>query len=73
MNKPRSTKVNRFPKGWDEAKVRRVLRHYEGQSDEEAVREDEAAFHKPGATMMQVPTKLVPQVLRLIARKTGGL
>jgi hypothetical protein len=32
-----------FPAGWDEARVRRVLEHYESQSDEEAVAEDEAA------------------------------
>ncbi|OLE83202.1 MAG: hypothetical protein AUF76_07030 [Acidobacteria bacterium 13_1_20CM_2_65_9] len=26
-----------FPQGWDEERVRRVLEHYETQSDEEAV------------------------------------
>ncbi|HUA21819.1 MAG TPA: toll/interleukin-1 receptor domain-containing protein [Bryobacteraceae bacterium] len=31
---------NKFPTGWDEAKVRRVLAHYEGQTEEQAVRED---------------------------------
>ncbi len=34
----------RFPPGWDEARVRRVLEHYEHQSEEEAVAEDEAAY-----------------------------
>jgi len=32
-----------FPEGWNEERVRRVLEHYERQSDEEAVAEDEAA------------------------------
>ena len=32
----------KFPAGWDEERVRRVLEHYETQSDEEAVAEDEA-------------------------------
>lgn len=31
----------RLPAGWDEARVRQVLEHYEQQSDEEAVAEDE--------------------------------
>jgi hypothetical protein len=34
---------SRFPPGWDEERVRRVLEHYENQSEEEAVAEDEVA------------------------------
>lgn len=41
-----------FPPGWDEERVRRVLAHYEEQTEAEAVAEDEAAFEdwtqKPG-------------------------
>ena len=36
--------VNRFPPGWDEARVRDVLEHYQSQTEDEAVAEDEAAF-----------------------------
>ena len=36
-----------YPQGWDEARVKRVLAHYESQSEEEAVAEDEAAFDMP--------------------------
>jgi hypothetical protein len=57
----------RFPKGWDEARVRRVLRHYESQTDEEAVAEDEAAFDATTHTAMKVPVALVPEVRRLLA------
>jgi hypothetical protein len=32
----------KFPAGWDEAKVQRVLPHYEEQTEEEALIEDEA-------------------------------
>ena len=35
---------NRFPPGWDEARVRCVLEHYEQQTEEEAMAEDEAAL-----------------------------
>lgn len=30
------------PAGWDESRIRRVLSHYEEQTEEEAVAEDEA-------------------------------
>jgi hypothetical protein len=59
---------NRFPPGWDEARVRRVLDHYENQTDDEAVAEDEAAFEKEGETVMTVPHELVPAVRELIAK-----
>ena len=56
-----------FPKGWDESKVRRVLAHYEEQSDDDAVEEDEAAV-RPPETIMAVPHDLVASVRELIAR-----
>ncbi len=56
-----------FPTGWDEARVQRVLDHYENQSDEAAVAEDEAALEDPGETLMEIPIDLVPAVRRLIA------
>lgn len=37
-----------FPPGWDAARVERVLEHYENQSDEAAVAEDENALETPG-------------------------
>jgi hypothetical protein len=60
----------RFPKGWDEARVRAVLEHYENQTEEEAVAEDEAAFRKRGQTVMVVPTPLVPAITKLITRES---
>ena len=60
-------KENRFPPGWDEARVQRVLRHYEGQSEEEAVAEDEAAFDSKHGTMVEVPYELLPAVRELIS------
>ena len=59
---------NRFPPGWDEERVRRVLEHYESQSDEEAVAEDEAAYETTTHTSMEVPVELVPTVRELIAK-----
>jgi len=65
-------KEPRFPVGWDEARVRRVLEHYETQTEEEAVAEDEAAQDAPGQTVMVVPTELVPEIRAIIARKQSA-
>lgn len=59
---------SRFPKGWDEKKVKKVLIHYEEQTEEEAVAEDEAAFKNRTQTAMEVPIQLVPTVRELIAK-----
>ena len=58
----------RFPPGWDEDRVRRVLAHYEDQNEEEAVAEDEATVEEPDQTVMEVPTTLVPAIRELIAK-----
>jgi hypothetical protein len=59
-------KRNRFPAGWDEARVQSVLEHYEQQTEGEAVAEDEAAFRLRGQTVVLIPKGLVPEVTRLI-------
>ena len=61
-------KQSGFPPGWDAERVRRVLAHYESQSEEEAVAEDEAAFEALGQTVMEVPTEIVPAIRELIAK-----
>ncbi len=63
---------SRYPPGWDEERVRRALNHYESQSDEEAVAEDEAAYETTTHTVMEVPVELVPAVRELIAKKKAG-
>jgi len=59
---------NKFPAGWDEARVQKVIAHYERQTPEEAVAEDEAAFAREDETVMKVPHRLVPTVRELIAK-----
>jgi hypothetical protein len=58
----------RFPPGWDEERVRKVLAHYEEQTEEEATAEDEAAFEDPDQTVIEVPKALVPAIRELIAQ-----
>lgn len=52
--------AEKYPRGWNEARVRRVLEYYESQSDEEAAAEIEGAFES--TTIMEVPVALVPAV-----------
>jgi hypothetical protein len=65
-------KKSKFPPGWDEERVNRVLSHYESQTEEEAVAEDEAAFETTGQTVMKVPAKLVPTIRQLIAKNRAA-
>ena len=61
-------KQNKFPKGWDEERVNKVLAHYEKQTEEEALAEDEAAYEDRTQTTIDVPVELIPAVRELIAR-----
>lgn len=62
-------KATHSPPGWDEARVRRVLEHYEAQGDDEAVADDEASFEATTHTAMEVPVEFVPAVRELIAKR----
>lgn len=64
-------KQGKFPPGWDKKRVRKVLEHYESQTEDEAVAEDEAAFEDEADTVMKVPKDLVPAVRELIAKKAS--
>jgi len=59
---------NKFPPGWNAARVDRVLAHYETQTEEEAVAEDEAAREASDGTLMEVPKALVPTIREIIAK-----
>jgi hypothetical protein len=59
---------NKYPAGWDQARVEKVLEHYEEQDELEAVAEDEAGLALEGQTLMEVPSGLVSKVRELIAK-----
>lgn len=61
-------KQSKFPPSWDEKKVQRVLKHYEQQTEEEAVAKDEAAYEDSTQAIMEVPRELVPSIRELIAK-----
>ncbi len=59
---------SKFPPGWDEERVRKVLAHYEEQTEEEAMAEDEAAFEDSTQTLIEVPKELLSEIRDLIAK-----
>lgn len=63
---------SKLPKGWDESRAKGVLKHYEGQTDEEATAEDEEAYNATTSTSMDVPIDLVPKVRELIAKRKAS-
>jgi len=57
----------KFPPGWDTARVQRLIEHYEKMDDDAMTAEDEAAEETSGQTLMVVPSALVPAVREMIA------
>ena len=60
--------VPRFPDGWNEERVQRLLQHYKSQTEEEAVAEDEAVREDTTQTVMEIPNALVPSVRALLSQ-----
>lgn len=58
----------KIPGDWTEDRIQKVIKHYDSQSEEDAVSEDEAAYEHDGQTIMEIPSELVPKVRELIAK-----
>ena len=52
-------KQTTFPTGWGEDRLKKVLDHYENQTEDEAVAEDEAAWKDKSHAFIEVPNELV--------------
>jgi hypothetical protein len=63
------SKRSKFPDGWNDARVKRVIEHYECQTEEQAVAEDEVSAEQKGQTLMEVPSDLVPAIRDLIGKR----
>ncbi|MCI0437563.1 MAG: hypothetical protein L0177_00335 [Chloroflexi bacterium] len=59
---------SKFPPGWDQERVNRLIEYYENQTDEEAIAEHEAAFEGDGKVVIVVPVELLPAIRELIAK-----
>jgi hypothetical protein len=60
------------PKNWNAEQIKSVLAHYENQTEDEAVAEDELRFSSLSETVMEIPLELVPAVRELIARRRAS-
>jgi hypothetical protein len=61
-------KKQRFPAGWDEQRVKRLLDELDARTDEEWIAADEAAAADEGdQAVITVPASLLPEIRRLLA------
>jgi len=66
------TTPQQFPSGWDEARVRDVIAHYDNQTEDEQAAEIEATLSDAAITMVAVPIELADEVRALIARRKSA-
>ena len=58
----------RFPKGWDEQRVKQLIADLDARTDEEWIAADEAAAADGGdQAVITVPSALLPEIRRLLA------
>jgi hypothetical protein len=58
----------RFPKGWDEQRVKQLIDDLDVRSDEEWIAADEATATDGGdQAVITVPATLLPEIRRLLA------
>jgi hypothetical protein len=58
----------RFPKGWDEQRVKQLIAELDSRTDEEWIAADEAAAADTSdQAVMTVPRALLPEIRRLLA------
>ncbi len=66
------TGQQQFPAGWDEERVKKLIAEMDARTDDEWVAADEAAATDEVAqTVVTVPTKLLPEIRRLLAAHQG--
>jgi len=58
----------RFPKGWDEQRVKQLIAELDARTDEEWIAADEAAATDgDDQVFITVPATLLPEIRRLLA------
>lgn len=63
-------KKQRLPKGWTQEQIRALAQHHDQLTPAEQAAEIDAALGpQKGHTVMVVPTELVPEIVKLIAKK----
>ena len=63
----------RFPKGWNEQRVKELIAELDARTDEEWIAADEAAADDGGdQAVITVPASLLPDIGRLLASHKNG-
>jgi hypothetical protein len=63
----------RFPPGWDEQRVQRLIAELDARTDEEWIAADEAAAGEgTDQAVITVPAALLPEIRRLLAAHKGA-
>jgi hypothetical protein len=64
----KSRRKQKFPPGWNEKRIQEVIAYYENQTEDEQLAEHKETHRGPGITIMAIPSKLVPEVRKLMSR-----
>ena len=60
----------KLPPGMTVERIKNIIDHYESQTEDEIIAEDEAAFAKEETAMIEVPRSLVEKVREMILSAT---
>lgn len=64
----RTVNEQRFPRGWNQQRVKRLIAELDARTDEEWTASDEAAAADGGdQAVVTVPAALLPEIRRLLA------
>jgi hypothetical protein len=59
---------SKFSPQWDEERIQGIISHYEAQTEDEALAEDDITFADQTQAVIEIPKELVPAVRELIAK-----
>ena len=60
-----------LPPGWNAERITKVIKHYDNQTEEEAVAEDESYLGTSNSTWMEIPLELVPAIRDILAKRAS--
>lgn len=66
-------KKAKLPEGYSEDRIAAMSAHYDSQTEEESLAEDQAAWGDKSLAWMQVPTELVPAVSEFIRKRSKAV
>jgi hypothetical protein len=65
-------KKHKLPKGWTEEQIRALAESHDTMTEDEQAAEIDQALANERTTLLEVPTALVPEIDKLIAKKRSA-